>query len=126
MSEHTPGPWHWWSDRDDDQRPKNYPMAKLLDKDGRMIFCVHGGAGEKALGESQENIANARLIAAAPQLLAACKDYFVGIEEGKRIHDDFPPGSAGAEEIWLEYSHEQESRYVALRAAVAAAEQKGE
>jgi len=66
-AQHTPGPWHWWTKPD---RPKGYDLAKLLSPT-REVLSMYGGAGKKALGRTSEDIANAKLIAAAPDLLAA-------------------------------------------------------
>lgn len=71
MMGYTPGPWKWWDESTG--RPKKYDCAKLLGKDGRTIINKYGKAGDLSLGTSEEDVANARLIAAAPKLLAACK-----------------------------------------------------
>lgn len=56
---HTPGPW---------KTDINYESQRVLSKDG---FCV---ADCTFLGKrKQEALANARLIAKAPELLEACK-----------------------------------------------------
>ena len=67
MSKHTPGPCKWWDEAT--ERPAQYDLAQLLGKDGEHIFTMYGGAGEKALGNSTKGRANARLIAAAPEML---------------------------------------------------------
>lgn len=70
MSEHTPGPWHMGSG--------NGEGSIFADRDGRMRLeiggttlypiCMMGTGWEK-----DEDQANARLIAAAPDLLDACR-----------------------------------------------------
>ena len=68
MSKHTPGPWEW-SDkyRTSDNKRNTW---SLLGKDGYGILSCDGDANSpQSLGASGE--ANARLIAAAPELLEA-------------------------------------------------------
>ena len=60
MSKHTPGPWHVVGESD----------PEIHGPDGEWItHQVCSGAGD----ENNDGQANARLIAAAPDLLAACK-----------------------------------------------------
>ncbi|HET7624396.1 MAG TPA: hypothetical protein VFM25_03955 [Verrucomicrobiae bacterium] len=57
-TKHTPGPWTIRTD---------YPYHNIVSNDGRLI-------AETMLGsQTDEDKANARLIAAAPDLLASCK-----------------------------------------------------
>lgn len=59
MSKHTPGPW---------SRDKN---DSLCSPDGRQVYVWNSGLGNSY--RSEETDANARLIAAAPELLEACE-----------------------------------------------------
>lgn len=59
MSEHTPGPWHTGTHED----------AHIV-YDGDCGFVADAGRDD---GEAETEAANARLIAAAPDLLAACE-----------------------------------------------------
>jgi hypothetical protein len=66
----TAGPWAWWDESSG--RPAKYDLCKLLPKEGGVsIFTTYGGAGFEALGRTGEEVANAHLIAAAPDLYAA-------------------------------------------------------
>lgn len=84
---HTKGPWKWWEEASG--RPKKYDLMKLLGADGYHILGCYGKEGERALvkttfapGTSKKkqqesianDIANARLIAAAPELLQALEE----------------------------------------------------
>jgi hypothetical protein len=73
MSEHTPGEW----------RAHNVHVAAhdvgTLEKDGYNDHCIVEAADGRDLKEAQ---ANARLIAAAPDLLEACK-LMIGYGPGK-------------------------------------------
>jgi hypothetical protein len=60
-SDHTPGPWEYES-----QDP--HALGKITSDDGTLVAEVHGDWDDDHSTE-----ANARLIAAAPDLLAACK-----------------------------------------------------
>jgi hypothetical protein len=65
--QHTPGPWN----------------AYLPDADSEHYYEVHDGYGRTATvyGDDSEAAANARLIAAAPELLAALRLYFTADSE---------------------------------------------
>lgn len=69
MSKHTPGPWQLYSGK----LRKEYPtqLLEVQDATGRVI--VQWGAFDSADQPRTEKQANARLIAAAPDLLAACR-----------------------------------------------------
>ena len=59
MAEHTPGPWAHYDDRDTTQRHEIAATGKTVAR----IYCTNG--------HEEEDDANARLIAAAPELLSA-------------------------------------------------------
>ena len=59
---HTSGPWEHAIEQDGENR-----NICVFAAENRGIICDIGG------GEFDERLANARLIAAAPELLAACK-----------------------------------------------------
>lgn len=68
MSKHTPGPW-------------KCEEHVIVDEDGQQVASVLPFYDEK----EAESLADARLIAAAPELLAACKtlaDYVANLEGG--------------------------------------------
>jgi hypothetical protein len=66
MSEHTPGPWHTGKEME-----RGLDLRKnIYNSKGEFIAAVVSSAG---LRSEHENRANARLIAAAPDLLAACE-----------------------------------------------------
>ena len=68
MSEpkHTPGPWRW----------DGKYCGDIVDADGYSV------AGIMELEEVAETDSNARLIAAAPDLLAACVEFVRKVEDG--------------------------------------------
>jgi len=74
MTNHTPGPWradHRIIENDTEPRHIEIMVEKLTD-DPR--FFIHPLIGKVSYGQVDEMKANARLIAAAPELLAACID----------------------------------------------------
>ena len=81
MSKHTPGPWkasdRWGNFGDRNRHESDAPTGQVsrfsysvADEDG---FVVAHCAGPLVTMDSERSEANARLIAAAPELLAACK-----------------------------------------------------
>lgn len=64
MSEHTPGPWHW-EDCD------NY-YSKLIGPNGEWVLD-DGSAGGEYGAQITPNSPDGWLVAAAPELLAACE-----------------------------------------------------
>ncbi len=76
MTTHTPGPWKWDFD--------------LLGPDEKPILEIGMGYDGQWGGESP-NDANARLIAAAPDLLAALKKLADHFEAEMRAHNGIPP-----------------------------------
>lgn len=70
MNEHTPGPWEVL-DADSYAGEPALAVAATEDAGGRPVcLCSHGAY----MPRTPEDDANAHLIAAAPELLAACKD----------------------------------------------------
>lgn len=77
MTKHTPGPWYWSEDRfhggysglfsEIDDEPVAYPQRENDGDDGAAWF----GTDENYYGETALKEADASLIAAAPELLAA-------------------------------------------------------
>ena len=65
-TQHTPGPWHI-------ARRSHAEKRILVTKDGERVLacCSTGYAGKRGPIPEPERLANARLIAAAPELLAA-------------------------------------------------------
>jgi len=67
---HTPAPWVYWDENNG--RPKNYDLMKLFSlSTNKQIIKCYGGSGLNAFGKTDEDIANAKLIYAAPELLEA-------------------------------------------------------
>ena len=75
MSNHTPGPW-----RVEHSTAKGYLYMSYLYSDEHHIISVGGSSISKG-----ENKANARLIAAAPDLLAACEAVWQSCDREGRI-----------------------------------------
>jgi len=75
MSKHTDGPWHVELDESDPTMPEYDIIATVPSVE---IARVHGFDPGGQADESAE--ANARLIASAPELLAACKMLLVRLE----------------------------------------------
>ena len=75
MSEHTPGPWEEYLVLGDHYGRFKGCAAVWADNRNHLVaICPN----ETHIGEGE---ANARLIAAAPQLLAACKYFIEDVEE---------------------------------------------
>lgn len=69
MSKHTPGPWEVFTS-------EGASKPGIETADGKLSIVVFGHEGEESgvAGRTpEEALANARLMAAAPDLLAACK-----------------------------------------------------
>ena len=107
MSEHTKGPWVVLPEEVDKDyiRIRGSVLGSRY-KIANVITPTYDGVHER---EAKETRANAYLIAAAPQLLAACKRQVANIE--RWLETDIP---ANAEE--------SKSIYEELKAAVKAAE----
>lgn len=80
---HTPGPWT--AERNDDDECYSIGTRANVPVGQRSVCLVHFGYDEPA--ESEQH-ANARLIAAAPELLAACKALDVALCNGFDTQDD--------------------------------------
>lgn len=93
MSRHTPGPWQVHNGY------RVYAPAKLVGENRGQYFEVAICGTDYASGNLAETDANARLIAAAPDLLAACQAGLVKIQrlcqelgrptdlEAQQLHD---------------------------------------
>jgi hypothetical protein len=72
---HTPGPWHVFLNRRDKKVRGRFPGIEA--RDGKTTIVLFGEADEGDLGiqgrDDTEAQANAKLIAAAPELLDACQ-----------------------------------------------------
>ena len=73
---HTPGPWHYAEPNKSHQRPMVW-----RDSDGYLIADCSGAT---VVGYDEAK-ANARLIAAAPDLLAACRALCAAYDNGEAI-----------------------------------------
>jgi hypothetical protein len=76
MSAHTPGPWDSWPDSTTIRAGVPRPGI------GTLVATVNSKQGP------DEFAANARLIAAAPDLLAALKDWFADYAETRKGGED--------------------------------------
>ena len=65
VTKHTPGPWVW--------NGKDMPFADIEDARGNVIAGMNESVRHDAQQARAEERANARLIAAAPELLAALR-----------------------------------------------------
>lgn len=78
-TKHTPGPWKWTSNY---TSSTNEPTWSLIDGTGYGILSCDGiGNSPQGLGDTGH--ANARLIAAAPELLEAAKEFVRKCECGE-------------------------------------------
>jgi hypothetical protein len=80
MSKHTPGPWEYTEHDIGDDAFIVVP-CNIVAKNGVFVVDFDGGlySWEGAKASNDERYANARLIAAAPDLLAACKEALAAI-----------------------------------------------
>lgn len=79
MSKHTPGPWEIRT-----ELGINNKHLLLIDGDNSS-YCVCDVGAKRVI----ENLSNARLIAAAPELLEACKEALVMAKHWNKSKDDF-------------------------------------
>ena len=95
MSEHTPKTWHM----QDRYCKRGISGIDIVDdKDGSLICCLPDGASIKGGYAFPKQLANARLIAAAPELLEAlkrtipwlCKAHAERVNEMCVMPDDLP------------------------------------
>lgn len=84
MSKHTPGPWVAQIDKHIKRGRKPLPrMALVMVGGGQAIDCTYSGV------DFEESAANARLIAAAPEMLEALKAA-LGFLEDEGVLGDLP------------------------------------
>ena len=91
MGEHTPGPW-FVREADDDQRRRAGSIR---------VDCQGGEAVTKVWGFNDEALANARLIATAPELLERVRSSNVALEEAANLLEGH--GLAGCARIMRGY-----------------------
>ena len=84
MTDHTPGPWTWGKPRGED------PIGAIFAADRTIVLNLGDGTDYYPTAGTMPKEANARLIAAAPELLEAIKlllssshDYQTGIAEAE-------------------------------------------
>ncbi len=84
---HTPGPWYQFGCGVTDENPKHV-------KPGTPLNLIAATGDDCDPGDESQQIANARLIAAAPELLAALNDalpLLEGFEDADMHEDDEVP-----------------------------------
>lgn len=93
-AKHTPGPWHLRMHPPSEWSPDEYPDA-VVGSDGKHIVlsCV-----TLAMSREGEPLANTRLIAAAPDLLAELKAVVAQIEDYERVNNLAP--NPGRKHCW--------------------------
>ena len=81
---HTPGPWHVGNEQDYqvDRYVKRAEWARIRGTDGGLVAKVESvhPTGKRQSTDFDVEHANANLIAAAPELLAACRDALFVLE----------------------------------------------
>ncbi len=83
MMKHTPGPWDYWSG----YNPVDELEAQITTEDGDIVIASYNR-------QIPEGEANARLLAAAPELLEALQDL-------DALRGPFPPSDEAVEAAWL-------------------------
>lgn len=105
MAGHTPGPWEW--DAGDDGTDYSHPYCSVSTDGGNLIIAEVNDRFDREAGR-----ANAALIAAAPELLAALTDIAKG---------NVPPGEMPVIDANTFHSEMMEWCQKRARAAIAAA-----
>jgi len=77
MSNHTPGPWEIW-DRD--------KKSPIINGQGDQVCIVSFTETRGMIVKPERSMANARLIAAAPDLLNGCKEALVYCQSDPAIY----------------------------------------
>ncbi len=77
-AKHTPGPWHWFT---------HSPTVVFIDEGDGIVGIAWTGDPDGTETPLEEEIANARLIAAAPEMLEALKSIIRMVEVGERDTD---------------------------------------
>lgn len=86
MSKHTPGPWEWVGSNLLYGGQRGYDEILAARDDGKP-YGMHSALIDHHWNQEQA-IANARLIASAPDLLEALKALTHSLDEGELLHDD--------------------------------------
>lgn len=77
MTKHTPGPWKAVKLDTTPETPDIFMLGREVPNHWTGIGTFHAGGCERG---NPENAANARLIAAAPELLAACEAFIAAYD----------------------------------------------
>jgi hypothetical protein len=86
-AKHTPGPWIFAIAKTPQQLGKVYPKPRADTHNTGLVGCIATvGRPSQALAEI-EAMANARLVAAAPELLAAIESEYIFLAD---IHNEWP------------------------------------
>ena len=100
MGKHTPGPWQVHADKAEDGTP--YIQVYQRHPDGfHITICTMGCSDGEAWGGYVGEEEDARLIAAAPALLRACKSTLSDLED--RILDVDSPGTRQTMQAEINY-----------------------
>lgn len=87
MNKHTPGPW-WFNKSDLDARTHGYAIMSRVPKGWEETICaVEQVDGEYPTETNERRLADARLIAAAPELLEVAEQ---ALEQLKLIYKPTP------------------------------------
>jgi len=79
MKKHTPGPWRISAESQSIVEQDNQAIGSVL---GLLIATAHGYTDSGYFPDDDEGVSNARLIAAAPELLEALKHCVELMENG--------------------------------------------